>query len=311
MLVGAVALLLACSPDPCSYGEDLPSCQSNRAASAATQVSINSAAAVVSRDAMATATQEHLNYSAKATAASINNDATRSAAIARATKEMGVIQSEATHQAIENNALATSYAMTITQQAAQQSAQATQQASENKIKTDQAAVQAAFAEPREWLIVISLTVGVGLIAWSFIRFTHRTAANVADGLDLKMHTVRYGLNNSQIAVALPKPKEQGGGWELIPAGLLTAQTLNRFSLPDQMKMLALVEADKRARTVDIAAAVGAWPALATESDAAEAARPPLPYGGYQIVASNSLPPLLAARPESLEVIDGEWSRFDD
>jgi hypothetical protein len=78
--------LVACSPDPCAFGDGLPSCTAKKSEVNATVMAINSDAAARERQAFMKATQDAIALRAQATQGAINSQATAVAVQMAATR---------------------------------------------------------------------------------------------------------------------------------------------------------------------------------------------------------------------------------
>lgn len=270
-------LLVACSPDPCAFGDSLPSCAAKKSEVNATVMAINSDAAARERQAFMKATQDAIALRAQATQGAINSQATAVAVQMAATRGARSISAEGTRQAVELDSLRNSIVMSATQAAlvldtTKQAiaANATKTALDGETRIRQAEVQMSMAGVQQIILLagtMSLFIAgvVGLI-W----YGRRLVRAGLHGVEVRASIVRYGPANSHWA--LVTPGKDGQKHVLLTDSMIgphalsdgAMSTLQQLSVPDQVKLLALIEQEKRAKLVLAAQAVGSLPTSTVE-----------------------------------------------
>ena len=320
-------LLSACSSDPCAYGGDLPSCQTNKAVANATIAAVNADQAARERQSMMKSTQDTIALQAQATQGSINSRATAQAVSMAATQGARLAEAQATQQAVNNRATSQAVEAAATQNAISLRATvqaiqviATQTALEGQVKLDQAQQQANAASTREAIfigLVIAIVVMSGV---GFVWYGRRVLVAVTNFLTLRAATVRIGPNGEEVLFGLPRAD---GKLDLIdPRQMVGAHMISDgrdqpsdAKTPDELfRWLALLEHAKRNQLVTLADKLGALPGARVDEDE----HPLLPEragqavkAGYAIVAAHDQPPLIAADPHAVEVLDAEWRKVND
>ena len=327
MAMGLMLALGACSSDPCAYGGDLPSCQTNKAIAKATIAAVNADQSARERQSMMRATQDAIALQAQATQGAINSRATAQAVSIAATQGARLVEAQATQQAVNNKATSQAVEAAATQnaislQATVQAIQvvATQTALEGQARLDQTQQQANAAGTRE-VIFIGLVIGLVVVSGvGFVWYGRRVLIAVTHFLTLRAATVRVGPNGEEVLFGLPRAD---GKLDLIdPRQMVGAHMISDgrhqpsdATTPDELfRWLALLEHSKRNQLVTLAEKIGALPGTHLGED--EYARLPERAGaasgaGYAIVAVQDQPPLIAADPHTVEVLDAEWRKVND
>ena len=317
----------ACSSDPCVYAPDSPSCDAQRAVTKATIAAVSAAQAAGERQAAMRATQDAISLWAQATQGAINSRATADSVAMAATQGARLAEAQATQAAVNNRATSQAVVAAATQNAIALkatvqaiSASATQTALEGQVKIAAAQQQANTASLREGLsIVVSLSlmvVGGAFALWYGRRFlvagTH--------GATLRASTVRVGQDGTEVLFALPRGD---GKLDIVdPRQLVGAHMLSDgrgqpsdATTPEELfRWLALLEHAKRNQLITLAEKLGALPgaSLSDEASGLLPARAGQPFAmRYEIVAGKDQPPLLAADPQAVAVLDAEWRKVND
>ena len=256
--------LSACAPavDRCTADPNLPDCRADQAVANATIVAANSNAAAREREAFMQATRDTVALHAQATQGAINT---------RATAE--VVAADATRSAMEIDALKNSLSLTATLQAAQFKIVTTQTALEGEARVRAATVEADAAGVRAWLLIgtalLAILVTVASVVWSL----NRSGKAIAHAALIKASLRFYGPQNSRAVLAIPGKHGAIEVRHIDPTLDFLQEWLPRLNVPDQQKLLAIVEHSKRSAVIDGVGLSGIWPLL--ESDEPEQASPVL------------------------------------
>jgi len=289
LLIIAVALLLSsCSADPCVSAPNSPSCHAQEAVANATIVAVNADTDARGRQAQMKATQDAIALQAQATQGAINSKATSDAVIMAATAgarrveaeaTQVAVRSKATSQAVEAAATQNAIGLKATAQAIQ--ASATQTALEGQIKINQAQAQASAAGTREWILigtVLALVIALAIFVGWYSRKTLRAGVHA---VEVRASLVRYGANNSQMAIVTIGPSGSKNVFNLSQMIGPYANTdptqmwdvISRLNLPDQMKALYFIEQAKRQKAVEMGYAIGVWPEIDSGDEPPQIAAP--------------------------------------
>jgi hypothetical protein len=298
-------LLSACAVDPCTFDKTSPSCAVKQSESNATISAIDS-------DREMRSTQSAIYLSGEGTKAAVSSQATKQAVRAEATQS--AMKADATRNAI--SAASTQDAVVYASTQTFVNGEATRQAVQmggviDRAKAESAAVpyNAVFNILFMWFIL------PGLVIAAFVFYGKRVVKRATEAATQAMHKraaqVTYGPENDpRIGFLLFDPKT-GQPTKFITADglignfadLLTGGTaVDKLDVPDQMKLLAFVEASKRTTAAHISASTGTAPWTVTTEYApvmAQAA-PEALTPGYRInMVSPSMPPL----PQWLDEVD--------
>lgn len=329
IFVGVLLVLstAACSSDPCVYAPDSPSCDAQRAVTKATIAAVNADQAAGERQAAMRATQDAISLRAQATQGAINSRATADSVAMAATQGARLAEAQATQAAVNNRATSQAVSAAATQsaigmQATVQaiSASATQTALEGKVKIDEAQQRANAAGLREGLyIALGILIVVGLSV-GFLWYARRMAVAVTHAATVRAATVRIGQDGTEVLFALPRAD---GKLDIVdPRQLVGAHMLSDgrgqpsdATTPEELfRWLALLEHAKRNQLITLAEKLGALPgsSLGDEASTLLPERAGQPFAmRYEIVAGKDQPPLLAADPRAVEVLDAEWRKVND
>ena len=264
----------------------------------------------------AQATQGAIN--SRATADSVAMAATQGARLAEAQATQAAVNNRATSQAVSAAATQSAIGMQATVQAI--SASATQTALEGKVKIDEAQQRANAASLREGLyIALGILIVVGLSV-GFLWYARRMAVAVTHAATVRAATVRIGQDGTEVLFALPRAD---GKLDIVdPRQLVGAHMLSDgrgqpsdATTPEELfRWLALLEHAKRNQLITLAEKLGALPgtSLSDEASGLLPERAGQPFAmRYEIVAGKDQPPLLAADPRAVEVLDTEWRKVND
>ena len=325
--IGLLTMLLACSPDPCSYGNDLPTCQAGKVVAQQTIAVSEATRQAVDRASAMRATQDAIALRAQGTQGAINSQATSIAVEQAATRGAESVQAQATRQAVELEALRNSIVMSATQSAmvidaTRQaiSADATKTAIDGEIRVVQADVQKSVAGLQAGIVLVGITglfvAGIVMLIW----YGRRLAQAGVHGVEVRTSIVRYGPNNSHWALVSPGNDGQKNvlltdsmiGPHSLSNGALS--TLHQLSVPDQVKLLALIEQEKRAKLVLAAQAVGSLPTATIERVTTAADQTPITAqitssaGGHGLPVTPSFMNLITAwHPSPVQMMLGYGS----
>jgi hypothetical protein len=322
-----VLSVVACSSDPCVYAPDSPSCDAQRAVTKATIAAVSADQAAGERQAAMRATQDAISLRVQATQGAINSRATADSVAMAATQGARLAEAQATQAAVNNRATSQAVSAAATQsaigmQATVQaiSASATQTALEGKVKIDEAQQRANAAGLREGLyIALGILIVVGLSV-GFLWYARRMAVAVTHAATVRAATVRIGQDGTEVLFALPRAD---GKLDIVdPRQLVGAHMLSDgrgqpsdATTPEELfRWLALLEHAKRNQLITLAEKLGALPgsSLSDEASTLLPERAGQPFAmRYEIVAGKDQPPLLAADPRAVEVLDAEWRKVND
>jgi hypothetical protein len=284
-----IALLSAsaCAPavDRCTADPNLPDCRADQAVANATIVAANSNAAAREREAFMQTTRDAVALHAQATQGAINArataevvaadatrsvmnlnaQATQSAINTRATAE--VMAAQATRSAIEIEALKASLNQTATLQAAQFKIVTTQAALEGEARVRAATVEADAAGVRAWLLIGTALFAIVMTVASVVWYINRSGRAVAHAALVKASLRFYGPQNSRAVLAMPGKDGTIDVKHIDPTLDFLREWLPRLNVPDQQKLLAIVDHSRRSAVIDGVGLSGIWPLL--ESDEPE------------------------------------------
>ena len=247
--------LSACAPavDRCTADPNLPDCRADQAVADATIVAANSNAAAREREAFMQATRDAVALHAQATQGAINT---------RATAE--VVAADATRSAMEIDALKNSLSLTATLQAAQFKIVTTQTALEGEARVRAATVEADAAGVRAWLLIGTALLAILVTVASVVWYLNRSGKAVAHAALIKASLRFYGPQNSRAVLAIPGKDGAIDIKHIDPTLDFLREWLPRLNVPDQQKLLAIVDHSKRSAVIDGVGLSGIWPLL--ESD---------------------------------------------
>jgi len=254
--------LSACAPavDRCTADPNLPDCRADQAVANATIVAANSNAAAREREAFMQATRDAVALHAQATQGAINT---------RATAE--VVAADATRSAMEIDALRNSLSLTATLQAAQFKIVTTQTALEGEAHVRAATVEADAAGVRAWLLIGAALLAIVMTVASVVWSLNRSGKAVAHAALIKASLRFYGPQNSRAVLAISGKNGAIEVRHIDPTLDFLREWLPRLNVPDQQKLLAIVDHSKRSAVIDGVGLSGIWPLL--ESDEPEQAPP--------------------------------------
>ena len=301
--------LSACAPavDRCTADPNLPDCRANQAVADATIVAANSNAAAREREAFMQATRDAVALHAQATQGAINTRATAEVVAADATRSLmnlnaqatqgaintrataEVMAAQATRSALEIEALKSSLNQTATLQAAQFRIVTTQAALEGEARVRAATVEADAAGVRAWLLIgtalLAILVTVASVVWTI----NRSGKAVAHAALIKASLRFYGPQNSRAVLAIPGKDGAIDIKHIDPTLDFLREWLPRLNVPDQQKLLAIVDHSKRSAVIDGVGLSGIWPLLESDEpdQAPQLAAPVTANYPYTIVTASS------------------------
>ncbi len=317
----------ACSSDPCVYAPDSPSCDAQRAVTKATIAAVSADQAAGERQAAMRATQDAIALRAQAMQGAINSEATAQAVAMSATQGARQAEAQATQQAVNNRATsqavvaaATSSAIGLKATVQAISASATQTVLEGQVKITAAQQQANAASLRENLYLALPMLAAVVLFFGGLWYVRRMAVAVTHGATVRAATVRVGQDGTEVLFALPRAD---GKLDIVdPRQLVGAHMISDgrgqpsdATTPEELfRWLALLEHAKRNQLITLAEKLGALPGagLSDEASGLLPERAGQPFAmRYEIVAGKDQPPLLAADPRAVEVLDAEWRKVND
>ncbi len=253
-----VITLSACAPtvDRCTADPNLPDCRADQAVANATIVAANSNAAAREREAFMQATRDAVALHAQATQGAINT---------RATAE--VVAANATRSAMEIDALKNALSLTATLQAAQFKIVTTQTALEGEARVRAATVEADAAGVRAWLLIGTALLAILVTVASVVWYINRSGKAAAHAALIKASLRFYGPQNSRAVLAIPGKGGTIDVRHIDPTLDFLREWLPQLNVPDQQKLLAIVDHSKRSAVIDGVGLSGIWPLL--ESDEPE------------------------------------------
>jgi hypothetical protein len=295
LLLGSLGLLIsACSIDPCSIDQTSPTCDTRRSEARATIGAIDSANAV-------RATDSAVYLAGQATKSAISSQATRTVIDGDATHI--ALQTQGTRQAVSAAGTASAVQLRATQTSID--GEATRIAVNTNAVVERARAESA-ATPYSavfnivllWFALPALIVGAVIIYGR--RSIHAATQSLAQSLAKRAALVTYGpANNPQMALVMFDPATQQPVRLVTPAGLLGpyaqladgSTALDRFDLPDELKLAALVEGHKRSQAGRIAAATGSapWRSSISYDAPAQISAPPLSPPASAMSGSVAIP----------------------
>ena len=285
--------LSACAPavDRCTADPNLPDCRADQAVANATIVAANSNAAAREREAFMQATRDAVALHAQATQGAINT---------RATAE--VVAAEATRSAMEIDALKNSLSLTATLQAAQFKIVTTQTALEGEARVRAATVEADAAGVRAWLLIgtalLAILVTVASVVWSL----NRSGKAIAHAALIKASLRFYGPQNSRAVLAIPGKNGAIEVKHIDPTLDFLREWLPRLNVPDQQKLLAIVDHSKRNAVIDGVGLSGIWPLLESDEpdQVSQLSAPLTAHYPYTVVTASSTAQPMAAWLDEVE-----------
>jgi hypothetical protein len=307
LLLSLIVLILlsACAVDPCTFDKTSPSC-------AVKQSESNATISAIDADREMRSTQSAIYLQAEGTKSAVSSMATKQVVQAEATQS--AMKTDATRNAISaaEEQSKVIYASTQTFVDAEATKVYVQVGGAiDRANAERAAVpyNAVFNVVVTWFLLPGLVIGLLVVYGQ--RAVKRATEAATQAMHKRAAQVTYGPENDpRIGFLLFDPKT-GQPTKFISADgmignfadLLTGQTVvDKLDVPDQMKLLAFVEASKRTTAAHISASTGTapWTVTTEYAPVMEQAAPEALTPGYRInMVSPSLPPL----PQWLDEVD--------